>query len=51
VESLLRKSQLHVVAVEPDVVRADKLRRALDERGLYDDHRLAVLAGRRISPA
>ena len=45
VESLLRKSQLHVVVVEPDIARADKLRRDLDERGLYDDHRLTVLAG------
>lgn len=45
VESLLRKSKLHVVVVEPNGATADELRRALDARHLFDDHRLAVLSG------
>jgi outer membrane protein assembly factor BamB len=45
VEGLLRKSELHVVAVDPDPAKADRIRRNLDARGCFDDHRLTILAG------
>ena len=44
VEGLLRNSELTVVAVDPDPARVDKIRRKLDGRGCFDDHRLSVLA-------
>ncbi len=46
VEELLRNSNLYVVAVEPDVNKAGRIRRQLDERGLFDDHRLSIFVGR-----
>jgi len=43
-EELLRQSQLHVVAVDPDERRSAALRRRLDQAGLYGA-RAAVLSG------
>jgi len=45
VEGLLRNSELRIVAVESDAKRADAVRRRLDDRGLFDDHRLSVYEG------
>lgn len=45
VAGLLAKSGLHVVALEKDEQAADKLRRHFDARGLFDEHRLAVVVG------
>ena len=45
IDSLLRKSKLHVVAVDADAARVDRIRRSLDARGMFDDHRLSVLVG------
>lgn len=44
VEGLLRKSDLRVVAVDADPAKVDRIRRDLDARGCFDDHRLALLA-------
>ncbi len=44
VEGLLRKSDLHVVAIDADATKVDRIRRELDQRGCFDDHRLSVLA-------
>ncbi|WP_261344992.1 outer membrane protein assembly factor BamB family protein [Lignipirellula cremea] len=46
VAGLLRESKLHVVAFDPDESKVARIRRALDGRGLFDDHRLCVLVGR-----
>lgn len=45
VEGLLLRSKLHVVAVDGDAERVGQIRRRLDARGLFDDHRLSVLTG------
>ncbi len=45
VEGLLRGSDLRVIAIDRDAKRVAAVRRRLDERGLFDDHRLSVLAG------
>lgn len=45
VEGLLRESTMYVVAVEADVEKVNHIRRQLDDRGLFDDHRLSVLVG------
>ncbi|MBL8794300.1 MAG: PQQ-binding-like beta-propeller repeat protein [Planctomycetia bacterium] len=45
VEGLLRQSKLHVIAADADTARVEQIRRRLDARGLFDDHRLSVLAG------
>jgi len=44
VEELVTQSRLHVIAVDPDVQRVDRLRRRWDAAGLYGP-RVAVLAG------
>ena len=43
VEGLLRESDLYVVAVDSDAKKVDRIRRDLDRRGCFDDHRLAVI--------
>jgi outer membrane protein assembly factor BamB len=45
VEGLLRGSDLHVVAADRDKNKVDTVRRRLDARSLFDDHRLAVYQG------
>lgn len=45
VEGLLRESNLHVVASCSDAESADRVRRRLDARGLFDGHRLSVVEG------
>jgi len=45
VEGLLRNSDLRVIAADPDAAKVDAVRRRLDDLGLFDDHRLSVLAG------
>lgn len=45
VESLLRKSKLNVVVVEPNATAADDLARAFDARQLFAEHRLVVTSG------
>ena len=44
VQTLLEKSDLHLVVLVPDDNAASKLRRALDSHGLFDGHRLAVVS-------
>ena len=46
VEGLLRGSALRVIAVDEDEKKADAIRRRLDARGLFDDHRLGVYSVR-----
>lgn len=43
-EALLLESQLHVVAVDPDAEKVERLRRRLDAAGLYGG-RIALLVG------
>jgi len=43
-EELLRRSSLRVIAVGSDPAAVDAARRRLDRAGLFDDHRLSVLA-------
>jgi outer membrane protein assembly factor BamB len=45
VEGLLRRSKLQVIAVDADPARVEHLRRRLDARGLFNEHRLSILAG------
>jgi len=44
IEDLARRSKLHIIAVEPDPKKADRVRRSLDAAGLYGS-RVAVLVG------
>ena len=42
VEELLKQSELHVVAVDPDAKKVDALRRRLDAAGLYGQRAAAI---------
>ena len=44
VDRLLKLSSLHVVVVDGNTAKVNTLRRSLDERGLFNDHRLSVIA-------
>ena len=44
VEGLLRNSQLHVVAVDADEAKVNRIRCELDARGCFDEHRLSMLS-------
>lgn len=46
VQALLEKSKLHVVVQEQDEQTVEEMRRQLDDRGLFDEHRLAVVSER-----
>jgi outer membrane protein assembly factor BamB len=43
-EALARRSELHVIGIDPDAAKIDRLRRRLDEVGLYGQ-RVHLLAG------
>ena len=45
IEGLLRRSKLHVIAVDADPAKVEQVRRRLDARGLFNEHRLSVLVG------
>jgi outer membrane protein assembly factor BamB len=45
VEGLLHESRLRVIAADPGGRKADIIRRRLDDRGRFDDHRLSVYVG------
>lgn len=43
VEGLLKQSKLHIIAIDADAAKVDKIRRRCDDAGLFNDHRLEVL--------
>jgi outer membrane protein assembly factor BamB len=45
VEGLLRGSKMRVTAVDSNAKTVDAVRRRLDVRGLFDDHRLSIYQG------
>ena len=45
VEGLLRNSDMYIVAADADQRKVDRIRRELDARGCFDEHRLTVLGG------
>lgn len=45
VEGLLQDSELHVIGMDADLGKVAAIRRRLDERGRFDDHRLSVYVG------
>ncbi len=45
VEGLVRRSKLHVIAIDPDESKVEAVRRRLDDRGLFATRRLAVHVG------
>ena len=45
VEGLLRRSKMHVVALDGDAQLIQKIRRRLDDAGLFQDHRLTIVDG------
>lgn len=44
VEALLQRSRLHVIAIDADAARVNAIRERLDARGVFDGHRVSVLA-------